>query len=59
MCIKIDLIAGNVLFVDGTKIRANAAWKKSYRKEWYEQQLSKVEQQVEELLGECEAIERE
>lgn len=59
MCIKLDLIAGNVLFVDGTKIRANAAWKKSYRKEWYEQQLSKVEQRVEELLGECEAIDRE
>jgi len=33
MCIKLDLIVGNVLFVDGTKIRANAAWKKSYRKE--------------------------
>ena len=59
MCIKLDLIAGNVLFVDGTKIRANAAWKKNYRKEWYEQQLSKVEQRVEELLGECEAIDRE
>ena len=25
MCIKLDLIAGNVLFVDGTKIRANAS----------------------------------
>jgi len=23
MCLKLDLIAGNVLFVDGTKIRAN------------------------------------
>jgi len=59
MCIKLDLIMGNVLFVDGTKLRANAARKKSHTKEWYEQQLSKVGQRIEELLGECEAIDRE
>ena len=59
MCIKLDLIVGNVLFVDGTKIRANAGWKKSYTKEWYEQHLRKVEQRIEDLLGECEAIDRE
>lgn len=59
MCLKLDLIAGSVLFVDGTKLRANAARKKSHTKEWYEQQLSKVGQRIEELLGECEAIDRE
>lgn len=59
MCIKLDLITGNVLFVDGTKIRANAAWKKSRSKGWYEQQLSTVENRIEELLGECEAIDRQ
>ena len=36
MCIKLDLIAGNVLFVDGTKIRANAARSRTHDKSWYE-----------------------
>jgi transposase len=59
MCLKLDLIAGNVLFVDGTKIRANAAWKESHTREWYEEQLSKVGQRIEGLLKECEEIDRQ
>lgn len=33
MCIELDLIGGNVLFVDGTEIRANASRDKNYTKE--------------------------
>ena len=33
MCIKLDLITGNSLFVDGTKIRANASIKNTWTKE--------------------------
>ncbi len=39
MCLKLDLISGNVLFVDGTKIRANAARAKTHDQAYYEQHL--------------------
>jgi len=54
MCIKLDLIAGNVLFVDGTKIRANASASKTHKKQWYEEKLLKIDQNIEQLLAECE-----
>jgi transposase/acetolactate synthase small subunit len=54
MCIKLDLIAGNVLFVDGTKIRANASASKTHGKQWYEEKLQKIDQNISQLLAECE-----
>ena len=59
MCIKLDLIAGNVLFVDGTKIRANASAGRTHKKEWYEKQLKTIDQRIEQLLKECEAIDQQ
>jgi transposase len=59
LCIKLDLIAGNVFFVDGTKIRANAARAKTRKKAWYEKQLQEVDRRIEELLNESEAIDRQ
>jgi transposase len=58
MCIKLDLIAGNVLFVDGTKIRANASASRTHEKRWYEQQLKKVDKRIEQLLQECERVDQ-
>ena len=59
MCIKLDLIAGNILFVDGTKIRANASASRTHDKAWYEAQLEKVDKRIETLLEECETIDQQ
>jgi transposase len=59
ICIELDLIAGNILFIDGTKIRANAGRGKNYTKEYYDEQLSKVDKRIDELLDECERIDCE
>ena len=56
MCVELDLIAGNVLFVDGTKIRANASTGRSHEKSWYEQQLKDIDSRIEALLQDCEAV---
>jgi hypothetical protein len=56
MCIKLDLIAGNVLFVDDTKIRANASASRTHEKAWYEKKLKEIDQRIEQLLHECEAL---
>ena len=55
MCIKLDLIAGNVLFVDGTKIRANASASRTHEKQWYDEKLKEVDQSIDQLMAECES----
>jgi len=59
LCIKLDLIAGNVLFVDGTKIRANASSSQTHEKAWYEEQLKEIDRRIEELMQECEAVDQQ
>jgi transposase len=54
LCIELDLVAGNVLFVDGTKIRADAARGKTYGRERLEKRLAELDQRVEKLLEESE-----
>lgn len=59
VCIKLDLIAGNVLFVDGTKIRANAGRSKSHERGWYEKKLKELDDRVERLIEESEKTDAE
>jgi transposase len=59
MCIKLDLIAGNILFVDGTKIRANASASRTHDKAWYTEQLGNIDCRIESLVEECEAIDQQ
>jgi len=59
LCIKLDLIAGNVLFVDGTKIRANASSSQTHEKAWYEEQLKEIDRRIEELMQECETVDQQ
>lgn len=54
LCMKLDLIEGNILFVDGTKIRANAGRCKNHSREHYEKNLKKIDERIDELLKECE-----
>jgi transposase len=56
MCLKLDLITGNVLFVDGTKIRANASRAETHDQAYYEQHLSEIDSRIEQLVEECEKI---
>jgi transposase len=55
MCIRLDLIDGNVLFVDGTKIRANASRCRTHSREHYEKRLSETDARIEQLLTDIEA----
>ena len=54
MCIDLDLIAGNVLFVDGTKIRANASISNSYTKEKAKKVLANIDKRIDKLIARCE-----
>ena len=56
MCLKLDLIGGNVLFVDGSKIRANASRGQTHDQAYYQDLLSEIDRRIEQLVEECEKI---
>lgn len=58
MCIRLGLIAGNVFFVDGTKIRANAGRDRGHNQTYYQKLLSEVDRRIEQLLMDCETTDR-
>ena len=54
LCIQLDLIEGNTLFVDGSKMRANASIRHSWTVKKAQKTLPKIDQRIEALLTECE-----
>ncbi len=59
LCLNLNLIDGNILFVDGSKIRGNASIKNSWTKEKGKKVLEKAEKRVEEIIREADAIDEE
>ena len=56
LCIELDLIAGNTLFVDGTKLRGNASLKELWSVERCQRHLARLDERIEAILAECEAV---
>ncbi len=54
LCLGLDLIEGNTLFVDGSRIRANASISNSWTKEKCQRKLKKIDKRIAEILEECE-----
>jgi len=59
LSMKLNLIGGNVLFVDGTKIRANAARGKTHDRGHYEKMLKELDARIDQLVEECEWIDQQ
>jgi len=59
LCMKLNLIDGNTLFVDGTKIRASAGIKNTWTKEKCEEYLKKIDKHIDIILQRCEQIDSE
>jgi transposase len=59
LCLKLDLIAGNVLFVDGSKIRGNASIKNSWTEEKCRKVLAQADRRIAEVISQAEAIDQQ
>lgn len=59
ICLDLDLIEGNVLFIDGSKFRANASINNTWTKERCEKNLKKIHEQIEQLVEDCEKIDEQ
>lgn len=58
LCVRLGLIQGNILFVDSTKMWANAGKAHQHNKKWYQNQLKQVDKRIRKLLAECERVDR-
>ena len=54
ICIKLNFVDGNVLFVDGSKFRGNASREKQRSEEWCKKKIERLDARIEELLAQCE-----
>ena len=56
LCIDLGLIEGNTLFVDGSKVRANASINNSWTKQKCLNRLKKIDERIDKILSECESV---
>jgi transposase len=54
LCVKLGLIEGNTLFVDGSKIRASASINSSWDEDRCTKRLAKIDERIAQILSECE-----
>jgi transposase len=59
LCLKLGLIEGNTLFVDGTKIRANAGMRQSWSAQRCDRVLKETDERIETILKDCETVDTE
>jgi len=59
ICVRLELIAGNVLFMDGSRLRANASIQHSWTVERATEALAEIEGRIERLLADCEAADQQ
>lgn len=56
LCIKLGLIDGNTLFVDGSKIRANASINNTWTMEKASKCLKNIDKRINDILNECDTV---
>lgn len=56
ICIKLNLIEGNTLFVDGSKFRANASINNTWTKEKAQKSLKHIDKNIKDILTKCDAV---
>jgi len=58
LCIDLDLIEGNTLFIDGSGLRANASIDNSWTRERCLKVLDKMDNRISDILCECEEADK-
>lgn len=58
LCIELGLIEGNTLFVDGTKLRANASRDNTWTKERCRRHIKGIDKRIKQILSECESADK-
>jgi len=56
MCLKLDLIDGNSLFIDSSVFKANASLQKTYRHDRCDKALNKINEHIDQLVDEIQRL---
>lgn len=59
LCMKLNLIEGNTLFVDGSGVRANAGISKSWDAKRCAKRLKTLDARITEILSECDRVDQD
>jgi transposase len=59
LCIRLGLIEGNTLFVDSSKIRANASMRNNWTEQRCHKTLKNIDKRIRDILLECEAADNQ
>ncbi|MBW7898427.1 MAG: transposase [Candidatus Brocadia sapporoensis] len=59
LCIKLDLVEGNTVFIDGSKFLANASIKNTWTDKTCEEYLEKISKNIDRFVDEAERIDRQ
>jgi transposase len=59
LCIDLGLVEGNTLFVDGSKIRANASIGNTWTLDKCKRYLKNIDQHIESIFTECDTIDEQ
>ncbi len=59
MCLRLGLIEGNTLFIDGTKIKANASLANTWTETNCKEYMDKISRNIESILDECDSIDKD
>jgi len=54
LCIRLGLIEGNTLFIDGSKIRANASMRNNWTEQRCQKFLKNIDKRINDIILECE-----
>jgi transposase len=56
ICIKLNLIEGNTLFLDGSKIKANASINNTWTREKAQKALKHIDKNIKDILTQCDKV---
>jgi transposase len=59
LCIRLGLIEGNTLFVDGSKVRANASMRSNWTEQRCQKFLKNIDKRIKDVLLECESADEQ
>ena len=59
MCIKLELIEGNTLFIDGSVFKANASLSKTWDHDRCEKAMTKINEHIDKLVDDIQRLDRE
>lgn len=59
LCIKLNVVEGNTLYVDGSKVRANAGMKNSFTKVQAKERMAQLDRRISRMLKECDLADKQ